>query len=317
MNNLQVETIKLEPAKIEFNHEQIEQELEENLKKYEGLTFTEDSTTELRKVIAELNKGKNAVDRYRIDTKNELNQPILEFEEKCKTLNKKFDDVVVPLKEQLDDFVKREREAKRKDIEQIIERVVNEYELDKTHASELVVENDMLAKSRSMKSIEDTLTFQAIHLKTKQDKLEGDKKLIDSNVRAVNAEHGTEFSAEPYIRLLEFEEVDTVLETIKDHVLSEVKKREEEEERRRQEELEKEKGIHPVIEETFEESFDKEPQGDFATPATEMDSGLMPDPFVENEPNETITYEVSATKEEHDKIKRFLFNLDVAVKIND
>lgn len=304
MSDLHVVTLKMAKPTIEFNHEQIEKELEESLKKYEGLTFTEETTTELRKTIAELNKGKKAVERYRIDIKKELNEPIKEFEDKCKSLNKRFDDVVVPLKQQLDDFVERERESKRKGIEQLIKRIVADYELDEKHASELVVENDMLAKSRSMKSIEDTLAFKASHLKTQQDKLETDKKLIDSNVRALNAEHGTSFDSQAYINLLEFEEIDTVLEKMKNHVLSEVKKREEEslkrdEELKKQEERLTSEEFEPIQEDV---SFDEPEEIPFY-------DDLMPDPFADEE--RKVSYIVTANDRQHDKLVEVLFNLGV------
>ena len=92
MNQLQVKTIELEPAKVVFNHEEIKKDLDKSLKKYSGLTFTEDDATECRSTISELRKGKKAVDQYRIKTKKELTEPVAKFENKCKSLNKKFDE---------------------------------------------------------------------------------------------------------------------------------------------------------------------------------------------------------------------------------
>jgi len=307
MNNLQVETIKLEPAKVEFNHEQIERELEENLKKYEGLTFTEESTKELRATLAELRKGKKAVDEYRKKIKKELTEPVKKFENKCKDLNKRFDNVINPLKEQLDDFETKRREEKTTEIENLITQIITDYELTEQFAKELVVEDEMLAKSRSMKSIEDTLAFKASHLKTQQDKLETDKKLIDSNVRALNAEHGTEFIAEPYIRLLEFEEIDTVLEKMKNHVLAVVKRREEERKQKEIKEVEKETDngeleyVPPFLNVDFEE--DKQD-----------DNNLMPDPFLIDK---EVIYRIIGTDDDHKRIMKFLFDLDVAVSTDE
>lgn len=314
MNNLQVETIKLEPAKIEFNHEQIEQELEENLKKYEGLTFTEESTKELRATLAELRKGKNAVDDYRKEIKKELTQPVKKFEDKCKDLNKRFDDVINPLKRQLDDFETKRKEEKAAEIKELITKIIEEFELIEPFSNDLIVEDDMLAKSRSMKSIEDTLTFKATHLKTQQDKLETDKKLVESSLKALNAEHGTDFNAGAYTSLLEFEDIDSVLEKMESHVMTEVKKRKEAKEKRL-EELKR----HEELEEK-QESADQPEQGQmFMPPIEETESEFMPDPFVGTVENDykVINYSIAASKYEHDHILDFLNQLGVTVTIND
>lgn len=316
MNSLQVETIKLEPAKVEFNHEQIERELEENLKRYEGLTFTEESTKELRSTLAELRKGKNAVDSYRKEVKKELTQPVKDFEEKCKSLNKRFDSVIKPLKQQLDDFEEKRKQEKAEEIKEMITQIIADFKLSEKYANELVVENEMLAKSRSMKTIEDTLIFKAKHLKTEQESHEKDIKLVESNVQALNAEHGTDFNAQAYTSLLEFEDIDSVLGKLKNHVLSEVKKREEIE-RKKQEESqkreEKQQKIEDVTTEEFEPieedvSFDESEEIPFS-------DGLMPDPFAEGE--KIISYSITASEDKHNEIKQFLSNLGVVVRTDE
>lgn len=316
MNSLQVETLKIEKPKIEFNHKQIEQELEENLKKYEGLVFTEETTTELRAILAELRKGKNAVDGYRKEIKKDLSKPIKEFEDKCKDLNKRFDGVIIPLKKQLDEFEERRKEEKRAEIEKLITNIVSDYELDDKHASKLVVEDDMLAKSRSVKSIEDTLTFKATHLKTEQESSEKDFKLVESNVKALNAEHGTDFNTQAYTSLLEFEDVGSVLEKMRNHILAEVKKREEEERRKqeeaqRQEELKesKQKDFDPLASFIQEDVTFEEPE------EIPFSDDLMPDPFADEE--STVNYRIIASEEKHNKIKRFLSELGVVVRTDE
>src|SRR5699024_10112365 len=76
------------------------------------LTFTESETPEIRKTLAELRKGAKAVDRYRIDTKKELSEPITEFEKKCKEIVKKFDERIGSRDEQLKDYEKQWKEKR-------------------------------------------------------------------------------------------------------------------------------------------------------------------------------------------------------------
>lgn len=328
MNSLQVQTLKLEPAKIEFNYEDIEKDLENKLKHYEGLVFTEENTKELRATLAELRKGKTAVDNYRKEIKKELTQPVTEFENKCKSLNKHFDEVINPLKKQLDEYEEKRKEDKRFEINKLIEEITKEYELDYEFACKLTVENDMLAKSRSMKSIEDTLTFKATHLKTEQESREKDVKLVESNVKALNAEHGTDFNTQAYTSLLEFEDVDSVLEKMKNHILAEVKKREEEEKRKleelkkQEEEKEKEEKLNNFKrEQELEQHADYDMNKNFEDVSFDepeeipFSDDFMPDPFADEE--RKVSYIVTANDQQHDKLVEVLFNLGVEWSTNE
>src|SRR5690625_4246315 len=95
MNELQLETIKLIPATIEFNKESIIDELNETLKKYENLVFTEENTAEIRKVLAELRKGKTAADKFRLAKKKEALEPVTEFENDVKETVKCLVDEII------------------------------------------------------------------------------------------------------------------------------------------------------------------------------------------------------------------------------
>src|SRR5690625_910503 len=239
MNNLQVKTIELEPAKVVFNHEEIEKDLENNLKKYSGLTFTEDDATECNKTIAELRKGKKAVDRYRIDTKKELSAPITEFEKKCKTLNEKFDSVINPLVEQSNAFEEKRRTEKREKSQEVLAQIIEDFELDEKYAIELAIEDTHLAKSRSMKSIKEEFEMKAEHLKMKQEKEASDKQSIINQVKLSNAENDLTLSESSYLSLLDYKDVNQITEQITSDVDRELE-RERQAEQRKQEQLERE-----------------------------------------------------------------------------
>src|SRR5699024_3694922 len=111
--------------------------------------------------------------------------------------------------------------------------------------------------------------------------------------------------------------VDSVLEKMKNHILAEVKKREEEEKQKQEEEKQQEvenltlDEFEPILEDV---SFNESEEIPFYEP---NEYGIMPDPFADEELLTEKTYHIKATAEEHEKIKRFLFNLDVAVGIDE
>src|SRR5690625_530926 len=154
-NELQVKTTKFEPAVIEFNYEEIEKQLDENLKKYQGLTFRNKEAVECNRVVAELRKGKTMIDQYRIKTKRQLNEPVKAFEEQCKTLNVKFDSVINPLLEQSKEFDKKQREEKLKRVEEIKDQVIADLSITDEIADLITIEDRYLNKSTTLKSIEE------------------------------------------------------------------------------------------------------------------------------------------------------------------
>src|SRR5690554_1845587 len=100
MKELQIITNKITPAKVEFNYQDIDEKLDIVLKKYKGLVFTEDTVKDCKKTMAELRKGQKSLDEFRKKTKRMLTESVTDFENDCKRLYKRFDDVIDPLKEQ-------------------------------------------------------------------------------------------------------------------------------------------------------------------------------------------------------------------------
>lgn len=129
---LQIQTIQFTPAKVEFNADQIASVLNLQLLKYKGLTFTEDTESEAKKVIAELRKGKALLETYRKTTKAELTAPVSEFEQQIKELANKFDAVINPLTEQTNQFEKDRIEKKRTVIKKIIDDLVLKFQLHRS-----------------------------------------------------------------------------------------------------------------------------------------------------------------------------------------
>ncbi len=65
MNKLQIQVLNTTPAQINFNYDEISKQLDEVLKKYTGITITEDTIKDGKKVIADLRKGKKSLDEFR------------------------------------------------------------------------------------------------------------------------------------------------------------------------------------------------------------------------------------------------------------
>lgn len=228
MNELELKTIKLEPAKIEFNKDSILDELNETLQKYENLVFTEDNTTEIRKVLADLRKGKTAADEFRKSKKKEAIAPVTAFEKEVKEIVQKFDDVIDPINEQLQTFETERKEKKRVKVEEIIANSVNEFNLEQKYADQLTVLDEYLAKSVTNNRIKEMIDFRAQQLLSEQDKEKSDRDMIETFVKLKNSEHGLNLSIESYLSQLEYKDTSAVKNTIESDAKSAAERREQE-----------------------------------------------------------------------------------------
>lgn len=304
MNELQIETLKLTPAIIEFNHEQIEKELKENLKKYEGLTIQEDTVSDGRRTLAELRKGKKAINRFRIDTKDELTKTVKEFENKCKKLDKKFDEVIEPLDEQVKHYVQKQRDEKKEKVLEIIDEVIEEQEIDEKYRDEFTIESTDLSQSRTLRAIKESFEMVAQHVIIKQEKEKADKQVIKTTVDLANERYDVSLTTAPYIRLLEFEEMKTIKKQILDHAQEEVDRRLAEEKRKKAEEERRkaeEKKLEEIkrAEEVEEPAKEQEPEHEVSAPESVDEYAFIETTLTEN-------YLINATREQHELIQKLL-----------
>ncbi|MCM3396815.1 DUF1351 domain-containing protein [Oceanobacillus profundus] len=202
-----MKTIELTPAVVEFNFDELSSVLDEQLSKYEGLEFTEKDAASCKKTITELNKGKKSLNDYRLKTKKELTVSVTEFENKCKELAGKFDQVINPLKEQHDQFEEERKEIKRLEIEGYIDHLIHIEGLNDKYAARLLVLESYLTKSKTIKSIKEELTVKAEHLGIAQDKYEADREIIKSHVELINTKENINLPESPFLSLLDHKEV--------------------------------------------------------------------------------------------------------------
>lgn len=285
--DLAVKTTKFEPAVIEFNYDEIENTLVENLKKYQGLTFTEKEAAECKKVIADLRKGKRLVDQYRIKTKKQLTEPVKAFEDQCKALNGKFDSVIDPLLEQSKVFEEKEREAKRIKVEGIVEQVIKDLDLDDDIGGQLVIEDKYLNKSTTLKFVEEDLHEQADRLLEQVKHEQVQKELIKQHVEITNLKLGTELLESAYVHLIGHKENDEIKEIIESDADKVIKEHDREQEAKRL-----------AVAKKMKEQYDQE----VAEKTAEK--------FVE-------VYEVVGTESQLDKLEAYMSELGVTFEVLD
>ena len=314
MNELQISTITLEPAKVEFNKEQVVNELKGILKKYENLVFTEENTTDIRKTLAELRKGRKTADDYRKDIKKQLTQPVTNFEKEMKEITALFDDVINPINEQLKAYEERRKEEKRQELQAFIDEVIEDLQLEKKFASQLVIEDSFLNKSASMTQTKESIEFKANNLLNEQ-KLEiMNRENIESFVKLQNAENSLNLSVVAYLSQLEYKDIEEVKKTIVDDVNKEIEHKEKQlQEIERKKEIEhKEKQLQEIERkaELEKEKIKQEIEFEQVEKHEETFRTIDDLPFGNIE-EKTTSYTVYVTDKQRDLLIEFLTNNDI------
>ncbi|MFZ5645790.1 MAG: DUF1351 domain-containing protein [Bacillota bacterium] len=207
-----VKVIETKPAIVNFNYQEISNHLDSVLEKYKGLVFTEDTVSECKKTIAELRKGQKSLDEFRKATKKQLTESVTAFEDQCKKLHGKFDEVIKPLTDQNEKFELDRREKKNTEIKGIVDALILELNLTEKYASQLTIPEEYFNKGKSIKAIKAELAVTANMLKIKQDKETQDINLIKTKVELANAQYGltNKLIAESYTRLLAYKPIEEI-----------------------------------------------------------------------------------------------------------
>lgn len=105
----------------------IKQELTAKIEKLNLITvLTEDNKKEVKNGIAEINKVKERISRYRIDETNRFLAYIQPYVDKCKELEKLCDTGLSSIKAKVKELETQEKENKTKDIQKMFEFVVEQ-----------------------------------------------------------------------------------------------------------------------------------------------------------------------------------------------
>jgi len=103
---------------IEFNHEEIKQELALRLEKYRGLVYTEETIKEAKADRATLNKFKDAIETRRKEIKKACLKPYEDFEAKIKEIVAMIDEPIKAIDEQIKAYEQAKKDVKLAAIKQ-------------------------------------------------------------------------------------------------------------------------------------------------------------------------------------------------------
>lgn len=110
-----------EAGKIEFNFEELKNQLSSEMNRYKGMIFTEETKKEAKETVANLRKLKKDVRDKRIEVKKSFMRPYDDFEAKVKELDALIDEPIAFINGQVEEFERKRVEERKQLIKQIYE----------------------------------------------------------------------------------------------------------------------------------------------------------------------------------------------------
>lgn len=110
------------PEAIDFNFEEIKQELSNKVSEYTNLVYTDDQVKDAKKDVAELRKFQKALSEQRISIKKEYLKPFEEFEGKVKELESIVGEPIQLIDKQIKDYAEAAKREKYNLIVSIYEK---------------------------------------------------------------------------------------------------------------------------------------------------------------------------------------------------
>lgn len=138
------------PEKIEFNYEEIIQEMEPEVNEKASIYYSDEDIPVAKKDRAKFNTFKKAINDERIRMKKEYMKPFEEFEAKVKDINALADKVVIAIDKQIKEY---EDNQKREKLDKI-KALWTQMSVPEGLTMEKVYEERMLNTSFSMKKVE-------------------------------------------------------------------------------------------------------------------------------------------------------------------
>lgn len=133
----------------------VKTELQNRIEKLNAITvLTEENKKEVKNSIAEINKVKDRISRFRIDETNKFLEYINPYIDKCKELEKMCTEGVAKIKEKVKELETNEKNAKKKTVEELFNFECEGFEFGSLLKFDMFFKEHMANKTSSIPTIQ-------------------------------------------------------------------------------------------------------------------------------------------------------------------
>lgn len=188
LSNIKVEdySVKFVPAVIKINGiEKLASLIDSNISKYQNLAVTADNVKDAKKIKANLNKLRKALDGKRLEIKKANAQPYLNIEKQIKEIENSINEVVEPISNAVKELDDQEKEARHEWVNSLIQEMASARDIE---PSEVEFNPLWLRKSMSKIAIEKDLDDVMKQIITAHEAIKTNVELVKQLCEAKNIE---------------------------------------------------------------------------------------------------------------------------------
>jgi hypothetical protein len=188
LSNIKVEdySVKFVPAVIKINGiEKLASLIDSNISKYQNLAVTADNVKDAKKIKANLNKLKKALDGKRLEIKKANAQPYLNIEKQIKDIENSINEVINPISDAVKELDDQEKEARREWVNKMIQEMASARDIE---PSEVEFNPLWLRKSMSKHAIEKDLDDVMKQITVAHEAIKTNVELVKQLCEAKNIE---------------------------------------------------------------------------------------------------------------------------------
>lgn len=188
LSNIKVEdySVKFVPAVININGiEKLASLIDSNISKYQNLAVTADNVKDAKKIKANLNKLKKALDGKRLEIKKANAQPYLNIEKQIKDIENSINEVVEPISNAVKELDDQEKEARREWVNKMIQEMASTRGIE---PSEVEFNPLWLRKSMSKIAVEKDLNDVMRQITAAHEAIKTNVELVKQLCEAKNIE---------------------------------------------------------------------------------------------------------------------------------
>jgi acyl carrier protein len=138
---------------FEWNFEEINKELADDIKKYTGLVVSETNLADMEKTQKKLAGLRIRLQKFRLEVKKDLDKPYQAFELQFNKLAELVESAEKPIKDQLQKYEDIRKEAKRNECQNIINAESLKLGLESKYSSQIVIDSKWINRGTTIKAI--------------------------------------------------------------------------------------------------------------------------------------------------------------------
>lgn len=154
------------PEAINFNFDEIKQELSNKVEHYKNLVYTDDQIKDAKKDVAELRKFIKALSDERIKVKKQCLAPYEAFEKKVKELEAVVNEPIALIDSQVKEYVEKQKQEKKESIEAYWNEILSDDKVPEGMSLQKIWNEKWLNASTSMKSVQEEINSRLEQIAT-------------------------------------------------------------------------------------------------------------------------------------------------------